>query len=397
MSGVKGDRIRGIATYVHTSHALLALAALAGPIAAVALQPSAHRGAAIGVGLLAGVVAVGGEVAIATDFAPWHRFLRSFAAPRRRLLLNIVVALAALTILLLVPAANSGVSIAAIPMTWALRAIAGGSFWSGLARMFTVAVACGVVTGITALATGMVWEPLNLVVALLFAFGVLGQDSIYSLVIELDDLRTLEADRAVETERKRLAGDLHDIQGQHLSLITVEAELVTRLLAAGDACGATSHARRLQDIATDALDELHRVVHDTRAVSLEQEVTNAARVLQSAGIAVTLDMAGIGPLPGAADRLLGLSVREAITNILKHSRTRDCAICVAAETRAGAAGVALSITDSGPSALQGVRARGNGLAMLHERYREAGGEFAFIADSGASLAAWLPVGEGGSS
>ncbi|WP_232547487.1 sensor histidine kinase [Propioniciclava soli] len=396
MNRVKRDRFRGIASYVHASHAILALAALLGPIAAMSLQPSAHIGPAIGVGALACVVALGGAIAVAIDFAPWHRLTRPFAAPRRRMLLDVVVTLAALAILLLLPAVNGGVSIAAIPMAWALRAIAGGSFWSGIARMFVVAVACGLVAGITALATGLVWEPLSLVVALLFAFGVLGQDSIYSLAIELDDLRALEADRAVATERKRLAGDLHDIQGQHLSLITVEAELVTRLIAAGDTSGATTHARRLQGIAAEALDELHRVVQDTRAVSLEQEVTNAARVLQAAGITVTLDMVDIGPLPEAADRLLGLTVREAITNILKHSRTRDCTIRVAFDTRTGIEGVALSVTDSGPSALHTVRASGTGLTMLRERCREAGGDFAFVAGSGAKLTAWLPISEGGS-
>lgn len=174
MNRAKRDRFRGIATYVHASDALLALAALVGPIGAMSLEPAEYIGPAAGIGLLAGIVAVGGGIAVGIGFAPSHRFTRPFAAPRRRMLLNLVVVLAALAIVLLLPAANGGVSIAAIPMAWALRAIAGGSFWSGIARIFTVAVACGFVTGITALATGQAWEPLSLVVALLFALGVLG-------------------------------------------------------------------------------------------------------------------------------------------------------------------------------------------------------------------------------
>lgn len=398
MSKATRDNLRGIATYVHSSHALVALAALAGPITVLALEPAAEIGPAIGIGLLAALVATGGGVLVALDFVPWHPTTRPFAAPRRRTLLGVAVVAAALAIMLLLPAPDGLVSIAALPLAWALRGISGGSFWSGSTRMFTVAAAAGVVTGVASLATGQAWEPLTLVVALILAFGVLGQDSLYALAIELDDLRTLEADRAVATERKRLAGDLHDIQGQHLGLITVEAELVTMLIAAGDSDGAATHARRLQGVAAEALDELHRVVHDTRAVSFAQEIANAARVLESAGIDVTRSVADIDALPESTDRLLGLTVREAITNILKHSRTRDCVIRVARESREGTPGVVLEVTDSGPAAAQAgsqtARAGGSGLSMLEERYRDAGGEFTFAWGSGATLRAWAPTVEG---
>lgn len=390
-------RFRGIASYVHASHSLFALAAATVPTTAAAFHPSMPLGSRIAVGLLAVIVAAGGAVLVALDFAPWHPIPRPFAAPRRRTFLTLVVVFAALAIFLLLPAGRSGgVSAAAIPLAWALRAAASGSFWSGITRMFSIATGCGAVTALMALWTGQPWDGLSLVVAALFAFGVLGQDSIYTLAIELDDLRTLEADRAVATERQRLAGDLHDIQGQHLGLITVESELVTRLIATEDLSGASAHARRVQSIAAEALDELHRVVHDTRAVSLEQELANAARVLEAAGITVTRDIAAIENLPTPTDRLLGLTVREAITNILKHSGTRDCTIRVAREMRSGRPGIALTVTDSGPAATHSVRARGNGLTMLRERFREAGGECSFIAGSGATLAAWIPPTEGGS-
>lgn len=395
MKRSKRDGFRGIAAYVHLSHVLLAVAALVGPVIVASLDPSMTAGRVIGIGALAILVAAGGGILVANGFVPWHPVVRIVAESRRQVLLGAVVVVAAAGIMLLLPAAGGGVSIAAIPMAWALRAISGGSFWAGIARMFTVAVICGAVIAAVALVTAQSVEPLTLVVALLFAFGVLGQDSIYTLAIELDDLRTLEADRAVATERKRLAGDLHDIQGQHLGLITVEAELVTRLIAADDPAGAATHARRLQSIAADALEELHRVVHDTRAVSLDLEIANAARVLESAGISVTQHVDDIAALHEPTDRLLGLTVREAITNILKHSRARDCAIHVVRESRAGVRGVTLVVADSGPASTHMVKADGNGLTMLRERYREAGGELTFINSAGAKLTAWTPAPEEG--
>lgn len=390
---MRGDRFQGISMYVHATHALLVLAALIAPAVAVMIGAQTHIGQVISVVLLSLLVATGGALGIALDFIPWHSLLRPFSTRNRRVILSVTVVIAAFFLLLLLSATDNGISVAALPMALALRSISGGSFWSGIARMFTVSVACGVLLCGVVLTTGQLWEPLALalVIALLFAFGLLGQDSIYTLAIELDDLRTLEADRAVASERQRLAGDLHDIQGQHLGLITVEAELVTKLLAIGDAPGAASHARRLQTVAADALGELHRVVHDTRAVSLDQEVTNAAGVLQAAGITVSVEMSEINRLPAPSDRLLGLTVRESITNILKHSRARNCTIRVAAETRHDQEGVALTVVDSGPAAHNSVHASGTGLAMLRERYREVGGEIAILFAHGATLTAWIPA------
>ncbi|MEV6367000.1 histidine kinase [Micromonospora musae] len=396
MSRQKRDRFRGIAAYVHASHAALALASFAAPVVALALEASVVPGLAFLVALFAGIVAAGGALAVAVDFAPWHRLTRPFAPPRRRALLSVAVVVAALVVILLLPSSGGAVGVAVIPLAWALRAVADGSFWSGIARMFAAALGCGLVTALTSAWSGEVWDSLGLAVAVLLAFGLLGQDSIYILAIELDDLRALEADRAVATERKRLAGDLHDIQGQHLGLITVEAELVTKLIATGDTAGAAAHARRLQAIAGDALDELHRVVHDTRAVTLDQELTNAARVLEAAGIAVARSVDRIDFLSETADRLFGLTVREAITNILKHSRTRDCTIQVRCEARAGNDGIVLTVTDSGPAATHAVRTRGTGLIMLRERYLDAGGECTFVSGPGAELTAWVPMTGGGS-
>ncbi|WP_128763724.1 sensor histidine kinase, partial [Micromonospora sp. MW-13] len=344
--------------------------------------------------VLSAVVAALGSVLVAVDLALSHRLVRAVAGRSRRVSLGVLVLAAALAVVILLPDTGSAVSIAAIPLAWALRAIAGGSFWSGIARLFGATAFCAIITAALATGTGAEWNRLTLGVAALLALGVLGQDSIYTLAIELDDLRGLEAERAVATERKRFAGDLHDIQGQHLGLITVEAELVTRLIATERYGAAAQHAQRVQTIAADALDELHRVVHAYREVTLTEEIANAARVLEAASITVTRTVKHIGQLTGEQDRLLGLTVREAITNILKHTRAASCIIDVTASTRGGRDGVQLVVSDSGPAALHIVRSPGTGLATLRERYRAAGGEFSFVATNGATLTAWLPVEEG---
>ena len=237
------------------------------------------------------------------------------------------------------------------------------------------------------------WEPLVLVIAALLALGILGQDSIYILAIQLDDLRTREAERAIITERQRFASDLHDIQGQHLSLITVESELVMRLIERAEYSAAVHHADRIHSITIEALDEMHRVVYANREVHLDDEITNAIRVLRSAGISVNRDTKHVQDLSNEVDNLLGLTVRESITNILKHTQAQTCLISTQQERRNGKEGIVLIVADSG-NKLTSTSAdvnSGTGLKTLTERYHRLGGTLYFmIQDNGSRLTGWLP-------
>ncbi|WP_058235391.1 sensor histidine kinase [Devriesea agamarum] len=410
------DRFRAIFAYVHLTHILLALGTLIAP--AISFIQAPRPAAVVIPAILASVcVSAGASFLVIAEFAPHHRGVRWLRGPAVRRALRIAVLLMTLTVITLVPASKSPTVAVAIPLTWALSAICTGPFWSGIVRLFAVTLATGLATFVIDMAQGHSWDGLTLLVAALIALGVIGQDSIYILLIELDDLRTLEAERAVITERKRFAGDLHDIQGQHLGLITVEAELVSRLIDRADYAAAAQHAERIQAITLDALDEMHRLVHANREVRLDEEIANAVRVLRSAGIEVTRDTIGISGLDDDTDRLLGLSVREGITNILKHTQAHSCSLSVRQQPRHRRAGIALVVTDSGPGAavaksqpayLKPARYRagqsseatqppaagrpsGAGLIMLAERYRAMGGTLDFTQERGGRLSCWLPL------
>jgi len=388
------DRFRAISAYVHSTHVLLAVGTVVAPAIAFVVEPRPALVGAAGM-LAAALVSAGASALVAVEFAPHHRLVHRLRDRRRRGWTRAGVLGAALAVAVLVPASSPPVVAVAVPLAWALMAVSSGSFWSGILRMLGSTLATGAATFAVDAATGAVWEPLTLLVAALLALGVLGQDSIYALALELDDLRTREAERAVITERKRFAGDLHDIQGQHLSLITVEAELVSRLIARGDHPAAAQHAERVQAITQEALDEMHRVVHANREVRLDEEIANAVRVLRSAGIAVERDTVDSSRFDDETDRLLGLTVREGITNILKHTRASVCSISTRSESRRGLDGVALVVVDalSGaqPSPPASRRPSGTGLRTLGERYRRRGGALDFDQDEGGRLTGWLPV------
>lgn len=383
----------GISAYIWSTHITLVGAALIAPV--VAFATGEDLGTAITGIFVAALVSVLGGAAMFIETARDRPVSRLWRRPSVTTAWSIVLIAGSAVLAAITPSVPGAISAAAFPVALAFRAVATGSFWTSSLRIVLGAVAC--ILGALMLAGTVETEVIVLTVAVgaLLAFAVIGQDTVYALALEVDDLRTTETERAVTHERQRFAGDLHDIQGQHLQLLAVEAQLVQRLLDTGRHDGAREHAARLGHIAATALDEMRSVVHGYRPVSVETEVANAARVLESAGITVDVRTDAHPTLPDAADRLLGLTIREGITNVLRHTRARRCDLTVQRERREGRDGIAVVLIDSGPTAPQ-TGPPGNGLAVLERRYAEAGGHLTFTASDGdgGQLDAWLPLEEG---
>lgn len=191
----------------------------------------------------------------------------------------------------------------------------------------------------------------------------------WGVVLRLDESRQVSAELAVAEERLRFAADLHDIQGHHLQVIALKSELAERLLAQHPA-QAAEHIHEVRTIAKEAMEETRALVAGLRSVGLATELENAADVLAISGASCDLD---IGELPTDArsHRVLALAVREATTNILRHSTATEISItlhntnewCTLAITNNG-------LTSPSDSTLL---ADGSGLAGLHSRISPLGG------------------------
>ena len=364
------NRFHAISSYVHSMHVLLAVGTLIAPAVALIADPPPVF---MWVGMMLAVlyISIGASLLVVAEYNPYHRLTRWLYTPKARKIMRLGVFIAALIAMILASVTNLPLIATAVPL-----------------------VSIGLASLLIHTVIGDEWEPLALVIAALLALGILGQDSIYILAIQLDDLRTREAERAIITERQRFASDLHDIQGQHLSLITVESELVMRLIERAEYSAAAHHADRIHSITIEALDEMHRVVYANREVHLDDEITNAIRVLRSAGISVNRDTKHVQDLSNEVDNLLGLTVRESITNILKHTQAQTCLISTQQERRNGKDGIVLIVADSGnkPTPLTSADvSSGTGLKTLTERYHRLGGTLYFIVqDNGSRLTGWLP-------
>lgn len=218
----------------------------------------------------------------------------------------------------------------------------------------------------------------------------------WEVVVQLDRHRRTAAELAVTQERLRFASDLHDIQGHHLQVISLKSELAERMLEI-DPAAARELVHETRLIAKQALEETRSLVAGYRHVAFDDELENAREVLTASGAECTLRL---GPLPAdaLAQSALASVVREATTNILRHSEATTVTIeltTTAERTELAIANDGVPVPDASAPGTAALRAPGSGLAGLRERLAAVGGTLETSTDASRArfeLRATVPVG-----
>lgn len=211
------------------------------------------------------------------------------------------------------------------------------------------------------------------------------------LAVQLEDLRAELAREAVLGERLRVARDTHDLLGLGLAAIAMKADLIGRLIDRGDARVGREVAE-LARICATARADMRLVTGEARDLPLDAELAAARDVLASAGIDVQASVAK-DLASGAAAAVLVPVVREAVTNVLKHSSASCCVL----EMTAGDGLLRLLISndgsnDAGSAPLAAAGRTGSGLGNLAARVEAAGGRLSAQRNGGEfSLAAEIPL------
>ncbi|MFI1763004.1 sensor histidine kinase [Streptomyces sp. NPDC020800] len=209
-------------------------------------------------------------------------------------------------------------------------------------------------------------------------------------VRELRAAREELARRAVEKERLRFSRDLHDLLGHTLSVIVVKSEAARRL-APRDMDAALTQIGDIESVGRQALTEIREAVTGYREGSLATELTRARSALSAASVEPVVRQSGT-PLAPQTEALLGWVVREAVTNVVRHSDATRCEITVESTTEQAR----LTVTDNGTGTAVG-RPRegigGTGLKGLTERLAAAGGSLTAGPSprGGFTVTAGLPV------
>ncbi|WP_455431224.1 sensor histidine kinase [Sporosarcina aquimarina] len=193
----------------------------------------------------------------------------------------------------------------------------------------------------------------------------------------------------IVAERQRIARDLHDTLGQKLSLIGLKSDLVGKLITRDP----ERAAKELQDIrqtASVALNEVRELVSNMRTVRLTEEMSRVEQVLRAAEINLTVDGHPVyHDIPPIIENVLSMCLKEAVTNLVKHSFATCCTITFHPSSEV----YAITVSDDGIGLLEGADALpGNGLSGMRERLDFVNGTLQIqqLASGGTALTFEVP-------
>ncbi len=216
---------------------------------------------------------------------------------------------------------------------------------------------------------------------LLIGLAMMGFRMQMTLMRELAQARGTVAKLAANEERLRLARDMHDLTGQSLSMITLKSELavkrLTRLPSSAERDAVLTELGDIGRVSRQTLHDIREAVSGYRRPTLAIEVITARNALEAAGIGLD-DDAGLtlrsGTFDPDAEAVLAWCLREAVTNVIRHSRARHCRIRLAERTGE----LSLEITDDGRGLAEQDQENpgGSGLRGMSERLSAVGGRLA---------------------
>jgi two-component system sensor histidine kinase DesK len=257
-------------------------------------------------------------------------------------------------------------------------------------------VAIGTMLGIGIAVAIFSWvralPPYSWVPAIFFG-GLVGISSLYqarvvaanaALATSRDEARRL----AVVAERERIARDLHDVLGHTLTVVAVKADLAGKLIERDPAAA----RREIEDIrrtAREALADVRSAVTGMRSATLAAELAGAKSALESASIAHDVNTEA-GALPAPIETALAYVLREAVTNVVRHSGATRCTIALTRDADVAR----LEVRDDGRGGGDGAVLReGNGMAGMRLRLSPLGGRLDVDGREGTRVIATVPLRE----
>ena len=277
---------------------------------------------------------------------------------------------------------------------WRLQSVAGLAFVVGVAALVELNTPHGKVGD-------FIWDAITFTVAWVVGFAV-GEK--YREVDEATERAALaerereeRARRAVADERARIARELHDVVGHSVSVMTVQASAVRRLLEP-DQENVREALVVVEQTGREALAEMRRMVgvlgHAEEAPALAPqpslgEIERLVRHARDRGLPVEVSIEGDPvELPTGIDLTAYRLVQEGLTNAIKHARAGQAEVVIRYEN----GHVELTVSDDGRGGGDG-GGSGHGLVGMRERVHVYGGELEAgpRPEGGFRLRARLPV------
>ena len=309
----------------------------------------------------------------------WLCVYGMFGEPGRDTTRNVAIGLLVLIGIAVMPILQTGVFALA---PFVMAAVAFAAPWRSrycLASIGTIIAAAIVVPEAAGWTIDAGFLVVMVVVGLVMAFSRMMRDGERERDLAAERQRELNARLAVVAERERVARDVHDILGHSLTVITVKSELAGRLVEL-DPDRAKTEIAEVNALARDALAEVRSTVGVLRSPELPSVLAAAASALDAAGIAAHLPDPGEGAGPNAS--LFAWVLREAVTNVVRHSGATVCHVTLSSDR--------LAVADDGHGSP--LLVYGNGLRGLAERVESGGGRLTVESGpAGTTVVAAVPA------
>jgi two-component system, NarL family, sensor histidine kinase DesK len=195
------------------------------------------------------------------------------------------------------------------------------------------------------------------------------------------------SDLIVQEERQRIARDLHDTLGQKLSLIGLKSDLARKIIEK-DPDKARSELKDIQQTARTALNEVRKMVSNMRGIRLKEEISQVKALLEAAGIELVLEGEHtFSKIPLFVENILSMCLKEAVTNVVRHSHATTCHISINQAYNE----IIITVSDNGVGVQTNeLNDKGHGLVGMKERLEFVNGNLTIKSDQGLSVMIQVP-------
>ncbi|MEK3982323.1 sensor histidine kinase [Paenibacillus sp. VTT E-133280] len=227
----------------------------------------------------------------------------------------------------------------------------------------------------------------SMIAVILLPISTYNRNNQGKLQDQLEDANKRISELVKLEERQRISRDLHDTLGQKLSLIGLKSDLAGKLIDSNP-IQAKAEINDVRQTARSALKEVREMVTRMRGIRLEDELIHIQQFLAAAEIDFTLE--GNPKLTNTSlitENVLSMCIKEAVTNVVKHSGAQACSILI----KPSRTDLVIKVQDDGKG-IPGndLYFKGHGLQGMRERLEFVNGCMDIVRDSGTTIVIKVP-------